>query len=281
VLQGFDELFRMEMRMQSKESMEEASDSAGPSSSLGWPFGLPTCMVIHTPSPKQLSGSTPLAFHQQFLNIQTTFLLPIFSDLDGGSSTSDTDSRSDLASSFFKDSRRITLGSLIGLPLDTSFRLDANYNIFTGRRRNFLPSCGILALLGCVRNPIADFDIASADGEDDTVVTASSRSLAAVSQGADQSDQARSSTVFEDALSAVSRSPDWTDQFVSSHSILFDGEWSGADAGSERIATPASLSVRSSPRHKSLKSQKTIERCSSKKSFLSSICCRIDSEKKP
>jgi hypothetical protein len=158
--------------------------------------------------------------------------------------------------------------------------MDANYNIFSDRRRNFLPSCGILALLGCVRNPIADFDIASEDGEDDTVVTASSRSLAAVSQGADQSDQARSSTVFEDALSTGSRSPDWTDQFVSSHSILFDGEWSGADAGSERITTPASLSVRSTPRHKSLKSHKSMERNTSKKSFLSSICCRIDSEKK-
>lgn len=283
--------------MQSKDSMEEAS-SAGPSSSLGWPFGLPTCMVIQTPvpSPKE-PAETPFAFRQQFLNLQTTFLLPFFSDVDGGSSTSDTDSRSEAASSFFKDSRRITLGSLIGLPMDTSFRamhLDARYNVFSARRRNFLLSaCGILELLGCTRNSSAisdDFD-ASEDEEDDTVLTASSRSLAAslqleagsVSQGTEpNSDLARSSAVFEDALSTGSRSPDWNDQFVSCHSILYDGEWTGADAGrtgSEHIdATPISLSVRSTPRHKSLNSQK-IQRNSIMKSFFSSICCRIDTEK--
>jgi len=164
--------------------------------------------------------------------------------------------------------------------MDTSFRFDAHYNVFSARRRNFLPSCGILELLGCVRNPGADVATAS-DGEDDTFVTASSRSLVAVSQGADPSDQARSSTVLEDALSAGSRSPDWNDQFVSCHSILYDAELTGADAGSERIATPASLSVRSTPRHKSLKSRKSIQRSSSMKSFFSSICCRIDAEKKP
>lgn len=267
-LKGIDEVSRMEMRMQSKESMEEASNSAGPAASLGWPFGLRTCMVIHTPD--QATGSTPLAFHQQFLNLQTTFLLPIFSDADGGSaSTSDTDSRSEAASSFFKDSRRITLGSLIGLPMDASFRLDHVLH----RRRNFLPSCGILELLGCVRNP-GTIDYASEENEeDDTVVTASSRSLAASLQSvADPSDQARSSTVFEDALC----SPDWNDQFVSCelNSILSDGEWTGMADGadrhgiSEHIATP--------PRHKS---HKPIQRSSSMKSFFSSICCRVDTEK--
>jgi hypothetical protein len=282
----------MEVRLQSKGPMEEAS-FAGSSSSLGWPFGLPTCMDIHTPSPR-VFPETPLAFCQQFMNLQTTFLLPFFSDADGGSSSaSDTDSRSEAASSFFKDSRRITLGSLIGLPLDTSFcpmHPDAHYHSFSTRRRSFLPSCGILELLGCGRNSstTAEDLETSEDDDDEAAVTANSASLAAclqlersASRGTDPSDTARASIAFEDALSIVSRSPDWDDQFVSCRSRLSGGEWTAADAGphsSEQTATPMSISVKSTPRHKSLNSQK-IQRSSSMKSFFSSICCRIDTEK--
>lgn len=247
------------IRMEGKEFTEEASTSAA---SLGWPFGLATCKDIQTPEPTE---SAALPLHQQFFNLQSTFLLPIFSDADIGSpTTSDSDSRSEAASSFFKDSRRITLGSLIGVPLDTSFRLDALQT-----RRSFLPSCGILELLGCVRHP----DYASEDnGEDYTVITASSRSLAG--SVADRSDQARSSTVFEDALSTGSRSPDWNDQFVSCHSILFDGESISLTDGVSRelIATPMHSTSRQN-------SHKPIQRSSSLKSFFSSICCRVDTQK--
>ena len=283
----------MEIRLQSKGSIEESS-SAGSSSSLGWPFGLPTCMVIHTPSPKGFA-ETPLAFHQQFnMNLQTTFLLPFFSDVDSGSSSaSDPDSRSEAGSSFFKDSRRITLGNLISRPMsDTSFcamHPEAHYHGLSAKRRNF-SSCGILALLGCGRNSsaIAHELEASDDEDEEAAVTSSSKSLAAciqlersASQGTDPSDIALNSVAFEDALSTGSRSPDWNDQFVSCHSILSGGELSGADVGrhrGEQAATPTSMSVKSTPRHTSLNSQK-MQRSSSMKPFFSSICCRINSGK--
>ncbi|KAG0555253.1 hypothetical protein KC19_12G156000 [Ceratodon purpureus] len=287
----------MEMRLQSQGlNMEEASSSGSPSS-LGWPFGLSTCMVIHTPppSPKSCARTPELAFHQQFMNLQTSFLLPFFSDADGGSSSaSDTDSRSEAASSFFRDSRRITLGSLIGLPLDTSFRADTHYHVFSARRRSFLPSCGILELLGCGRNSFAIAGDLEASEDEDDELAASSASLPAclhlersASQGTDAYDTARASLAYEDALSTGSRSPDWNDQFVSCHSILSGGEWTGsADAlrlSSEQTATPMSISdsVKSTPRHKSLSSQKAMPRSSSMKSFFSSICCRVDAEPEP
>ncbi|XP_024364814.1 uncharacterized protein [Physcomitrium patens] len=279
----------MELSVQSDAPVPNASE--GSSSSMGWPFGLPTCMVIQTPSRKEFP-ETPPAFHQQFMNLQTTFLLPFFSDVDV-SSSSDTDSRSEAASSFFKDSRRITLGSLIGLPMDSSFRSmhpDAHYHVFSDRRRNFLPSCGILEFLGCVRNSssLHEFEASEGgEGDEQVAVTASSTSLAAclqfersVSQGTNPSDPVRISSIFEDALSSGSRSPDWNDQYVSCHSILSDGEWTGADAGRHETGpttVPMGISA-TTPRHKLLNSHK-IQRSASMKSFFSSICCRIDAGK--
>lgn len=289
--------------MQKSNSMQGGLQSASPEtsssasvSSLGWPFGLPTCMDIHTPGPEdQLAPcQTPIAFHQQFMNLQTTFLLPFFSDVDA-SSNSDTDSRfSEAASSFFKDSRRITLGSLISLPMDTSFRTmypDTHYHVFTDRRRNHLPSCGILELLGCCRNAessrLHEFDFSELEGEvaDSHSVAAVSTSLAAYLQleASNSPDAARTSAPFEDALSTGSRSPDWNDQFISCHSILSDGEWTGKDMG-ERIANPvSSTSAKPSPRQtrKSTPHSPRMQRSSSMKSFFSSICCRIDTAKAP
>lgn len=283
-------LFTMAIQLRSESNPAQV----GPSSSLGWPFGLPTCMVIHTPATKELAARTPqLAFHQQFMNLQTTFLLPFFSDV-GSSSSSDSDSRSEAASSFFKDSRRITLGSLIGLPMDHSFHAlhpDAHYHVFTDadvfrdRRRTFLPSCGILELLGCVRNSGSssrEFESSEVGELDEGAVTARSTSLTAYLQleGANPASDAACTSLmmFEDALSNGSESPDWNDQFVSCHSMLSEaGEWTGADSAAcghvgEHVATPKSSST---PRQKSASNRK-MQRSSSMKSFFSSICCRID-----
>ncbi|KAG0598776.1 hypothetical protein M758_12G099800 [Ceratodon purpureus] len=286
----------MEIQLQSGSTPAQE----GPSSSLGWPFGLPTCMVIHTPADDRYPANckelarAPLPFQQQFMNLQTTFLLPFFSD-GGSSSSSDTDSRSEAASSFFKDSRRITLGSLIGLPMDHSFHAlhpDAHYHIFTDadvfhdRRRTFLPSCGILELLGCLRNSAStsrEFEL-SEDGElDDAAVTANSTSLTAYLQTNPTSETGCINVMtFEEALSDGSQSPDWNDQFVSCHSMLSEaGGWTpvanGAACGhvGEHVATPVKSS--STPRQlKPSASNRKMQRSSSMKSFFSSICCRID-----
>lgn len=292
-----NDLFAMEIELQSEAI-------ADPESLAGWPFGLPTCIAIHTPSPKferrlaQTSAHTPalapaLAFHQQFMNLQTTFLLPFFSDGDGGSSSAtDSDTRSEAASSFFKDSRRITLGSLIGLPMDNSFHAihpDAHYHVFGTARRSgrtsltFLPSCGIRELLRCVRinnsgGSLHEFAVSEDDGDhdDDVPVGARSDSLAAYLQleaaGVNNIPSSVDAANCLDALSNGSHSPDWNGQFVSCHSVLSDGEWTGAITG--RVPSPKL----STPRVQ--KSQK-MQRSASMKSFFSSICCRIDAVKRP
>ncbi|CAK9875476.1 unnamed protein product [Sphagnum jensenii] len=78
---------------------------------VGWPLGLEAACI------SMRDGGGPV----QFLN---TYNPPYFSDLSATTSDDsefDTESHSSESSSFCKDSRRITLASLIGLPLD-SFR---------------------------------------------------------------------------------------------------------------------------------------------------------------
>lgn len=121
---------------------------------------------------------------------------------------------------------------------------------------------------------MCEFELSEDDEHDDGAVTASSTSLTAYLQveGANPASDAACMT-FEDALSNDSHSPDWNDQFVSCHSILSEGEWTGADgAACEHVATPKS----STPRVQKPASNRKMQRSSSMKSFFSSICCRID-----
>lgn len=186
--------------------MEQQQQQEEGTSSLGWPFGLPTCVAIHTPSPKSSSSSSSTqAFHQQFMNLQTTFLLPFFSDV-GESSSSDSDARSEAASSFFKDSRRITLGSLIGLPMDHSFHHHfdhANFHVFatTNPARPSQTFCvPIMELLRCVRNSesseFAGFSDDQVEHEAVTAARASTAYLQSSSNG----------TTLEEAISNGSHS---------------------------------------------------------------------------
>lgn len=304
----------MEIQLQSelqRDSIANSKQERPPSSSMGWPFGLPTCIAIQTPSPNShhlsLSHPSPspspsLAFHQQFMNLQTTFLLPFFSDAAESSSSDSDYSRSEAASSsFFKDSRRITLGSLIGLPMDHSFHhLEAYHGVFatttTPRRSAIqLPSCGILELLRCGLTNSAstggpEFRDSEHEGEMEAVtapaVTARSPgSLAAFLQleMGDNGDDDICGSMLDAVSNGSSHSPDWNGQFVSCHSILSDAltEQNGGSPNSKSLATPKQDSKLGQNSNSVQKAAQRMQRSTSVKSFFSSICCRIDAVQRP
>jgi hypothetical protein len=146
--------FRLNPSHEEEEEEEIGVAMAGSSSAnagMGWPLGLRSCMVAQdAASPRVAEEESSASIAAVAAPAQTSWLqaarlveeaaaaeqhtlvggsfnrfLPYLSDASvsaAESSESDSDFQSETvtSSSFFKDSRRITLGSLIGLPMEYS-----------------------------------------------------------------------------------------------------------------------------------------------------------------
>lgn len=249
--------------------------------------------------------------------------LPYLSDASvsaAESSESDSDFQSETvtSSSFFKDSRRITLGSLIGLPMEYSasgraapggihhHHLEDTHNhgrTRPGGRWSFTianRSCGIRELLGscgnCLQSSLGESLSEVIFMDPQHPIGMSGQSLAACLELERRGDAALQDGANQAASSAGGdrrrSSPEWSaTQFVSCDSLLSDAEEEEEEEaeeeeekkgyGSEQAATPFSHSTFSATRNSNAINGVQRSSSSTMKSFLSTICCHMHPHQQP
>ncbi|CAK9277087.1 unnamed protein product [Sphagnum jensenii] len=345
--------FRFNPSHEEEEEEEIGVAMAGSSSAnagMGWPLGLRSFMVAQdaaSPRVAEEESSASIAAVAAAAAAQTSWLqaarlveeaaaaeqhnlvggslnrfLPYLSDASvsaAESSESDSDFQSETvtSSSFFKDSRRITLGSLIGLPMEYSasgraapgginhHHLEDTHN--HGRRRpggrwSFTianRSCGIRELLGscgnCLQSSLGESLSEVIFMDPQHPIGMSGQSLAACLELERRGDAALQDGANQATSSAGGdrrrSSPEWSaTQFVSCDSLLSDAEEEEEEAeeeeekkgyGSEQAATPFSHSTFSATRNSNAINGVQRSSSSTMKSFLSTICCHMDPHQQP
>ncbi len=348
--------FRLNPSHEEEEEEEIGVAMAGSSSAnagMGWPLGLRSCMVAQdAASPRvaeeESSASIAAVAATIVAAVQTSCLqaarfveeaaaveqhtlvgesfncfLPYLSDASMSateSSESDSDFQSETvtSSSFFKDSRRITLGSLIGLPMEYSASgraivagIHHHHLVDThnhGRRRpggrwSFIianRSYGIRELLGscgnCLQSSLGESLSEVILMDPQHPIGMSSQSLAACLELERRGDAALQDGANQATSSAngdrKKSSPEWSaTQFVSCDSLLSDvkEEEEAAEEeeeekkgyGSEQAATPFSHSTFSTSRNSNAINGVQRSSSSTMKSFLSTICCHMHPHQQP
>ncbi|CAK9863417.1 unnamed protein product [Sphagnum jensenii] len=279
--------------------------SSSANAGMGWPLGLRSCMVAQdAASPRVAEEESSASIAAVAAAAQTSWLqaarlveeaaaaeqhtlvggsfnrfLPYLSDASvsaAESSESDSDSQSATvtSSSFFKDSRRITLGSLIGLPMEYS-------------------ASGRAAAAGIHHHHLTLSEVILMDPQHP--IGMSGQSLAACLELERRGDAALQDGANEAASSADGdrrrSSPEWSaTQFVSCDSLLSDAEEEEEAAeeeeekkgyGSEQAATPFSHSTFSTSRNSNAINGVQRSSSSTMKSFLSTICCHMHPHQQP
>jgi hypothetical protein len=286
---------------------EPGTGSRKPNAGMGWPLGLRSCVVAQTTSPSLESTVTaartwlraPQVEEEEEALAQRNnmgFHFASFSDLSV-SSDSDSDFHSEAASSsFFKDSRRITLGSLIGLHMESTsgragMHLETGYNNnrrIRQNRRSFGSfamannyTCGIRELLGCANCMQLILEENLSEG-----FTHPAEPIALTQSHAGCLEMERHVVVLEAggnqaATSGGSRtSLEWSaGQFVSCNNVLSDAQESLERYNIDQAhdATPFSSSTTISTSTRTSSATSRIQRSVSMKSFLSTICCHVHS----
>ncbi|CAK9273823.1 unnamed protein product [Sphagnum jensenii] len=283
--------------------------SSSANAGMGWPLGLRSCMVAQdAASPRvaeeESSASIAAIAAAAAAAAQTSWLqaarlveeaaaeqhtlvggsfnrfLPYLSDAGvsaAESSESDSDFQSETvtSSSFFKDSRRITLGSLIGLPMEYS-------------------ASGRAAAAGIHHHHLSLSEVILMDPQHP--IGMSGQSLAACLELERRGDAALQDEANQAASSADGdkrrSSPEWSaTQFVSCDSLLSDAEEEEEAVeeeeeekkgyGSEQAATPFSHSTFSTSRNSNAINGVQRSSSSTMKSFLSTICCHMHPHQQP
>ncbi|CAK9880923.1 unnamed protein product [Sphagnum jensenii] len=343
--------FRFNPSHEEEEEEEIGVAMAGSSSAnagMGWPLGLRSCMVAQdAASPRVAEEESSASIAAVAAAAQTSWLqaarlveeaaaaeqhnlvggsfnrfLPYLSDASvsaAESSESDSDFQSETvtSSSFFKDSRRITLGSLIGLPMEYSasgraaaggihhHHLEDTHNhgrTRPGGRWSFTianRSCGIRELLGscgnCLQASLGESLSEVILMDPQHPIGMSGQSLAACLELERRGDAALQDGANQAASSADGdrrrSSPEWSAaQFVSCDSLLSDAEEEEEEAeeeeekkgyGSEQAATPFSHSTFSTSRNSNAINGVQRSSSSTMKSFLSTICCHMHPHQQP
>jgi hypothetical protein len=346
--------FRLNPSHEEEEEEEIGVAMAGSSSAnagMGWPLGLRSCMVAQDAASPRVAEeeSTASIAAVAAAAAQTSWLQaarlveeaaaaaeqhnlvggsfsrfpPYLSDASvsaAESSESDSDFQSETvtSSSFFKDSRRITLGSLIGLPMEYSDSgraaaggIHHHHLVDThnhGRRRpggrwSFTianRSCGIRELLGscgnCLQSSLGESLSEVILMDPRHPIGMSGQSLAACLELERRGDAALRDGANQAASSADGdrrrSSPEWSaTQFVSCDSLLSDAEEEEEEEaeeeeekkgyGSEQAATPFSHSTFSTSRNSNAINGVQRSSSSTMKSFLSTICCHMHPHQQP
>jgi hypothetical protein len=325
------------------------ASSSSANAGMGWPLGLRSCMVAQdAASPRVAEEESSASIAAVAAAAQTSWLqaarlveeaaaaeqhnlvggsfnrfLPYLSDASvsaAESSESDSDFQSETvtSSSFFKDSRRITLGSLIGLPMEYSASgraaagdIHHHHLVDThnhGRRRpggrwSFTianRSCGFRELLGscgnCLQSSLGESLSEVILMDPQHPIGMSGQSLAACLELERRGDAALQHGANQAASSADGdrrrSSPEWSaNQFVSCDSLLSDAEEEEEAVeeeeeekkgyGSEQAATPFSHSTFSTSRNSNAINGVQRSSSSTMKSFLSTICCHMHPHQQP
>jgi hypothetical protein len=346
--------FRLNPSHEEDEEEEIGVAMAGSSSAnagMGWPLGLRSCMVAQdaaSPRVAEEESSASIAAvaaaaaqtswlqaarlveeaaaAEQHNLVEGSFnrFLPYLSDASvsaAESSESDSDFHSDTvtSSSFFKDSRRITLGSLIGLPMEFSASgraaaaaagIHHHHLVDTHNRGRRRPggrwsfsianrSCGFRELLGscgnCLQSSLGESLSEVILMDPQHPIGISGQSLAACLELERRGDAALQHGANQAASSADGdrrrSSPEWSaTQFVSCDSLLSDAEEEEEEAeeeeekkgyGSEQAATPFSHSTFSTSRNSNAINGVQRSSSSTMKSFLSTICCHMHPHQQP
>ncbi|CAK9264493.1 unnamed protein product [Sphagnum jensenii] len=279
--------------------------SSSANAGMGWPLGLRSCMVAQDATSPRVAEEESSASITAVAAAQSSWLqavrlveeataaeqhtlvggsfnrfLPYLSDASVSAAESlefDSDFQSETvtSSSFFKDSRRITLGSLIGLPMEYS-------------------ASGRAAAAGIHHHHLSLSEVILMDPQHP--IGMSGQSLAACLELERRSDAALQDGANQAASSADGdrrrSSPEWSaTQFVSCDSLLSDAEEEEEAAekeeeekkgyGSEQAATPFSHSTFSTSRNSNAINGVQRSSSSTMKSFLSTICCHMHPHQQP